>query len=195
VQQIGDFLSGARRDAFGMKAIAQATAGEDIRDAAEWFESLKTGRWVKVVERDTVPKSYLGPGRMRFEQPEGGMEPIGNRIIELPEDAVRARSRDPHSGFIAYVPRGSIAKGAALAKTGGSGRTLKCDNCHGKGLKGSDQAPRLAGVHPIYLARQLYNFQGGANGGDAAQSMKQVVANLSDDDIIALAAYAAAQAP
>ena len=51
---------------------------------------------------------------MRFAQPGGGMEPIGNRIITLPQDQSRATKRDPHSGFTAYVPPGSSRKARLL---------------------------------------------------------------------------------
>ena len=40
------------------------------------------------------------------------------------------------------------------------------------------------------LVRQLYNFQTGANNSAGAQLMKRVVAKLTDEDIVALAAYA-----
>jgi cytochrome c553 len=195
VQQMADFKSGVRKDPARMNGIAQSTSDEDVQKAAEYFASVKPVAFGKVMEADMVPKSYVGPGRMRFAVPDGGMEPIGNRIIELPEDVAKARSRDPHSEFIAYVPTGSIAKGAALARTGGSGKTLACDICHGEGLKGIADAPRLAGVHPIYLVRQLYGFQTGTRNGAAAQLMKPVVANLTDEDILNLAAYAASLAP
>src|SRR5437773_12501271 len=62
--------------------------------------------------------------------------PIGNRIIELPEDPVRAQSRDPHSGFVAHVPTGSLAKGEALVSSGNSGKTIPCAICHGSTLQG-----------------------------------------------------------
>ena len=104
-----------------------------------------------------VPKTYvLNPGRMRLPEPSGGTEPIGNRIIVVPQDVDRVMARDPRIGFIAYVPPGSIAKGEALATTGGNGKTIACSICHGAGLKGVGEIPRLAGVHPTYLARQLY---------------------------------------
>ena len=57
-------------------------------------------------------------------------------------------------------------------------------------MKGSGDVPRIAGVHPIYLVRQLYNIQTGANNSAGAQLMKRVVANLTDEDIVALSAYA-----
>jgi cytochrome c553 len=43
--------------------------------------------------------------------------------------------------------------------------------------------------------RQLYEFQTGARNGAAAALMKPVVANLTVDDMVALAAYLSSQAP
>ena len=61
-----------------------------------------------------VPKTFVGQGRMRFVDPNNaGMEPIGNRIIMLPEDQTKARLRDPRSGFVAYVPPGSLSRKGA----------------------------------------------------------------------------------
>jgi hypothetical protein len=65
-------------------------------------------------------------------------------FIELPEDVAKARSRDPRTGFVAYVPTGSVAKGEMLAKTGGAGKTMPCEICHSEGLKGMGSVPRLA---------------------------------------------------
>ena len=77
--------------------------------------------------------------------------------------------RDPALRFVAYVPPGSIAKGKALAESGGSGSTITCSICHGDGLKGLGNVPRLAGLHPIYIARQLISFKDGtSNGGRRA---------------------------
>ncbi len=196
IRQMAEFKSGARRDAPPMNGIAKATSDEDARLASEWFASLKpTQVWTKVVEADTVPKTWVNRGRMRFALPGGATEPLGNRIITLPQDAERIEERDPHIGMIAYVPFGSPKKGEALAKTGGSGKTIQCGICHGPDLKGLGEVPRIAGMHPIYIARQLYNFKSGANGGVQAALMKQVVTGLSDEDIVALAAYIGSQAP
>jgi cytochrome c553 len=67
--------------------------------------------------------------------------------------------------------------------------------CHGDALQGMGQSPRIAGLSPVYLARQLYNFQSGQSAGPASTMMKKVVDNLTDDDIIAISAYVASQAP
>src|SRR5436305_927090 len=81
-------------------------------------------------ETETVPKTYF-LGTRRMPLPEGGTEPIGMRVIEVPEDAERVELRDPKSGFIAYAPPGSLAKGLNLVATGGNGRTIACTICHG----------------------------------------------------------------
>ena len=193
VQQMTDFKSGARKDAARMNAIAREVSDEESRQAAEWFAALKPGKWTTVTEAATVPKTFVGQGRMRFLQPGGGPEPIGNRIITVPADQTRARLRDPHpgAGFIAYVPVGSISKGKALVETGGSGRTIACSICHGDSFQGLGNVPRLAGLHPIYIARQLYLFKDGTRNGIDAQLMRKPVAGLTDDDILNVAAYLA----
>jgi cytochrome c553 len=196
VRQMADFKNGTRIDPARMNAIAKVTSEEDSRKAAEWFAALKPSVWVKVMEADTVPKSYVSTkGRMRLPLPSGGTEPLGKRIIELPQDMARATSRDPHSGFIAYVPPGSIGKGEGLAKSGGSGKTIACTICHGDDLKGLGDVPRIAGLHPVYIVRQLYAFQGPEYSGTSAALMKKVVAKLTEDDMIAIAAYAGSLAP
>ena len=204
MRQMADFKSGDRKDPEAHKAslrsarmngIAKAIADDDMRQASEWFASLKPAVWYKVVETRTVPKTWVGGTRMRLPLPDGGSEPLGNRIITVPQDSAKVELRDPNSGFIAYVPIGSIARGRALADTGGSGKTISCTICHGDSLQGLGDVPRIAGLHPIYIVRQLYNFQVGANAGTASALMKKVVANLKEDDMIALAAYAGSLAP
>jgi cytochrome c553 len=195
VQQMADFKSGARIDSSRMNAIAAEVSDEEARAAAEWFAALKPPVPTRVVEAASVPATFVGQGRMRFGQPGGGMEPIGNRIITVPEDQTRARLRDPHSGFVSYAPVGSIARGKALIETGGSGKTIACAICHGDTLKGLGNVPRLAGLHPIYAARQLYLFKDGSRNGVDAQLMKKAVANLTDEDIVAIVAYLGSLAP
>jgi cytochrome c553 len=188
-RQMADFKSGIRKEPNRMNTIANALSDEEIRQGAEWFAALKPYPWTKVVEATMVPKTFVGGGRMRFAQPGGGMEPLGNRIITLPQDQSRVTKRDPHSGFIAYVPTGSLKKGEAFVKTGGSGKSVQCAICHGDNLQGLGNVPRIAGLHPIYIARQLYQFKDGSRNGGDAQLMKKPVAEMSDADIIAIAAY------
>ncbi len=175
VQQMAEFKSRARKEPTRMNAIAAEVSEEEARQAAEWFARLPRRSFTQVVETDTVPKTFLGPGRMRFAEPDGSTEPIGSRIITVPQDQERARLRDPSSGFIAYVPVGSLARGRELVETGG-GRTIPCGQCHGIAMLGHDKAPRLAGMHPIYTLRQLLGFKDGSRDGADAGSMQSVVA-------------------
>jgi len=197
IQQMAEFKNGGRKGirAATMIEIAQAIADADVKAAADYFASLKPNVWTKMIETDTVPKSYVGPGGMRFAIANGGREPIGNRIIVLPQDAERAHSRDPHSGFIDYVPVGSIAKGEALVKTGNRGRTTPCAMCHGLNYKGLGDWPSIAGRPPTYIVRQLNDMQSGARSGNTLALMRGVVGKLTMDEMIGIAAYLGSLAP
>jgi cytochrome c553 len=190
IRQMAYYKAGTRKDDARMAPIAKATSDEDVRQAAEYFAALKPAVWVKVIETATPPKTFIATaGRHRQLHPDGGTEPIGRRILEIPADPFGTGIRDPHAGFIAYVPPGSIAAGEALVKGGGAGKTVQCAVCHGEALKGLGEVPRLAGLQPLYVARQLFDMRYGSSAGKAAALMKPVVANLSDDDIIAISSY------
>jgi cytochrome c553 len=195
VRQMADFKSGKRKgNSDSMTNFAKAIAPADLDAAAAYFASLKPVRWTRVVETDTVPQSFVGKGNMRFFLPGGANEPLGQRIIEVPEDAIRVEARDGHSGFIAYVPKGSLAKGEALVKQGG-GKTIPCAACHGQDLRGLGEMPPIAGRSTIYIVRQLFQMQNGTRDNEQAQLMQPAVKNLDLDDMIAIAAYVAAQEP
>jgi cytochrome c553 len=196
LRQLADFRSGARLGKAGgaMVTIAKGLTEDEMTSAIGYFSSLKPVRWTRVVETDSVPKSYF-KGTARLPLPDGGTEPIGNRIVELPEDMARFEMRDPHSGFVSYVPTGTLAKGEALVTTGGGGTTLPCAICHGPELKGIGDVPGIAGRSPGSIARQLYFIQTGERDGAAVALMKGVVEKLSADDILAISAYVASREP
>jgi cytochrome c553 len=194
--QIHDFQQGLRTDPrHRMSEIAKGMTEDDAKEAAAYFAAQKPQRWIRVVETDMVPETYMNDGRRRYVRPGGKMEPIGSRIIEVPEDPERVTCRDPHMGFVAYVPNGALAKGEDLVKTGGNGKTTACIACHGPQLTGLGPVPRIAGHSPNYIVRQLAGFQVGARHSDLDQLMKGVVANLTQDDIISLAAYVSSRFP
>lgn len=193
-RQLADFKSGDRKDPARMTAIGGALSEEDARIASEWFAALEPRRWINVIEASQIPNSYGNPGRMRLPLPEGGTEALGRRIVELPQAVDRAVRRDPNSGFIAYVPIGSVAQGRTLASSGG-GRTQPCATCHGPALKGLNDVPGIAGASALYTARQLFGFQSGTRDGTSAALMKPVAAKLTEDDFINLAAYLASLPP
>lgn len=200
VQQLADFKNGLRRSSEPRhgptsKMIASETKadGNETRAAAEYFSALKAKPWIRVVETELVPKTQVA-GWMLVPSEAGETEPIGQRIIETPENLKRTELRDDHSGFIAYVPVGSIKQGEMLA-SGGASKALRCATCHGRDLKGSNNVPGIAGRSPSYMVRQLYDIQHGSRAGAAANRMKPVVAKLTVDDMLSLAAYLASLSP
>jgi len=190
MREMEAFKNGERKGVrtAAMVAFAKVITPEDTRAASEYYAALKPIAWTKVVETKMAPKSFIGPGNMRLPQPDGATEPIGHRIIELPQNVELALDRDAHSGFVAYVPPGSITKGKRLA-SGAGGKTVACGICHGPELKGLGGLPPLAGRSPISIVRQLNDIKTGNRSGGQVELMKQVVAKLDIDDMIALAAY------
>ena len=85
-----------------MIEIAAEMTEEEMRIAAEYFASLPPVKWITVIEADMVPETYVGAGNMRHAERGGGMEPIGNRIVEIPENSELADLRT----YIAEPDRG-----------------------------------------------------------------------------------------
>jgi len=198
-QQMADYKSGARKTAVPgrnidlMISLARAATDAEVQAAAAYFSALKTRAVVRVVEADSVPRTYV-TGWHFAAMDKGEQEALGQRIVEMPEIFEQFENRDTHARFIAYVPKGSIQKGQELAATGG-GKTVQCASCHGQDLKGVAAVPGIAGRSPTYLFRQLYDFKHGARAGAAGAQMKPTVENLAVEDMLALAAYAASLAP
>jgi cytochrome c553 len=200
IQQMADFKNGDRRSAEprmgppnAMIQDAKAATDEDIRTAAAYFSSFPYRKWIRVVESMEVPKTRIA-GSMHVPTNEGG-EPLGRRIIEIPEDVQRTELRDGTSGFVAYVPIGSIARGETLVKTGGAGKTVACGTCHGANLKGLGPVPPLAGRSPSYTVRQMFDMQQGVRKGPWSPLMRAAVEKLTIDDMIAIAAYTSSREP
>jgi len=62
-------------------------------------------------------------------------------------------------------------------------------------LLGIGLVPGIAGRSPSYLVRQLYDMQAGARHGEWTQLMKPVVAKLTDEDFVNIAAYVSGRMP
>jgi cytochrome c553 len=195
IRQVEDYKNGNRGGSGTMVTIANNISDEELQAAAEYFADLKPRPWVRLVETDTVPRTYVKGGNKRLLHPDGGNEPIGNRIISVPEDEEMVLNRDPRLGFVAMVPPGSIAKGQELATTGGGGKTIACTSCHGPDLKGIGDIPPLAGRHPTYIVRQMWAIKHGERKGPSNAMMVPAVQNLTEEDMLAIAAYAASLEP
>ena len=197
---LDEFKNGQRGSADTRKAnttqmikFATLMTDDEKKDAAKYFSSMKWTPWVRVVEGDTVPKMQVANG-IFIRMPGNETQPLGDRIIETPENVEATEVlRDDRSGFVAYVPVGSIKRGEALVMTGDGGKTVRCTTCHGADLFGMDPIPGLAGRSPSYIVRQLYDMQHGFRSGEWEEQMKPVVAKLSNEDMLSIAAYLASR--
>jgi cytochrome c553 len=176
-----------------LKVAAHANADE-VAEAAAYFASLKYKPWIRVVEIDTAPRPEIHGVSAYAAAADGSQEPIGDRIVEVAEDDDRTDVRDDASGFVAYVPVGSIERGKALASTA-VGDRQPCAACHGDMLRGSDIAPPLAGRSPSYLYRQLFDIQAGTRSSAGVEKMKPEVAALTPNEMRDLIAFVASLAP
>lgn len=202
VQQMGDFRSGARGTSVVerappkfMIALSKAVTDAEVAASAAYFSALRPRSNISVVESASVPQTFVAGWHLALRAGSTAREPLGRRIVEVPEDLERFESRDARARFVAYVPPGSVAQGRALAETGGGGLTMPCAACHGPGLRGQGAVPGIAGRSPSYVVRQLYDFKHGARAGASAALMTPAVEKLAPDDRIALAAYLASLEP
>ena len=202
VQQLLDYKSGARKYSGPariavtlMVTSAKGMTDDEIQAAANYFSALKPQRTIKVVEADIIPKVVVA--RLFYmKDPNGGIEALGKRIVEMPDDAEQFELRDSRAQFTAYVPVGSLARGEAWVKTGAAGLTTACVTCHGPDLKGVGPIPSIAGRFASYTMRQLHDFKHGARAGAIGSAlMKPTVDKLSEDDMLSVAAYLATLAP
>ena len=202
LQQLRDMRDGNRYTADPRKpntptmiALAKAMTEDEMRQSAEYFAAMPWTPWMRVVEADTIPEMHLEPGNMYVSAGSGKTEPLAGRIVEAPEDEHQANVlRNTHSGWVVYVPVGSLARGKTLVTTGG-GKTIVCATCHGTDLMGLADVPGIAGRSPSYMMRQLWDLKRGTRNGLWAEMMKPVVANLTVDDMTTIVAYLASIKP
>lgn len=201
LQQLADFKAGRRHTAdpnkangYEMQAIARNLSDAEAQAAADYFAAIPYTPWVRVVESDSVP-AFSATVNGLFLRDDGERRiPLGRRIVEMPEDTYQTNIlRNPRSGFVAYVPVGSVQRGRARVEAG------QCATCHGADLRGQRMAdmvvPPIAGRSPGYIGRAFYDYQQGARSGPAAALMRPFVQSLDEDDTIAMAAYIASLAP
>ncbi len=167
VQQMADFKSGARKFSGPLRIpvtlmidTARAASDAEVQAAANYFSALKPKPIIKVVESDTAPRTELVRVFYKLD-PKGGTEPIGRRIVEVPADAQQFELRDLRAHFIAYVPKGAVARGEALVKGEDEGAPTQCGACHSPDLTGGGPIPAIAGRSPSYIVRQLYDIKAG----------------------------------
>ena len=114
----------------------------------------------------------------------GGMEAI---TMILSDQDIR-----DIAAYYAELPAPPAKSGNAdkIAKGQQISGTQYCNSCHGPQLQGQKHIARLAGQSPEYVTTQLKNIRSGARI-DMDGTMGSAARGLSDEDIEALAAYAA----
>jgi cytochrome c553 len=198
IQQMEDFRNGLRRSADPRKTntndmirFAKAATADEVRAAAAYFAAQPHARRIRVIESETAPR-VRNQGGMRMVVPAGeggGTEPLGDRIVEVPDDNLRAEARDTRMTWTAYVPVGTLDEGKqVLAK-------YQCAVCHGANLQGIGPVPPLAGRSPSYAMRQLFDMNNGARRGPWSELMAPVVREMSLAEMRAVSGYAASLAP
>lgn len=197
IEQVAAFRAGER----GANALATVQSmtkearnldDSDLRLAADYFSHLKFVSRVRVIETATVPRTHWH-FYVRVPDQNGEREPIGERIIETPVDPRLYDVEDARAGYVAYVPPGSVERGAVIAAQG-AGAAQPCESCHGAKLQGVGIIPPLAGRSPTYIARELILFREGRRTNPEAAPMRAEVSRLTLQDMIDVAAYAASRA-
>lgn len=177
-----------------MLLVADGVSEDDLRAAARYYSRLTAMRRYRVVERDSVPRTQSIGGVLAVNASEG-REPLGQRIVEVSNDARRHELHDARETFTSYVPMGSIARGRKIATATGAKAATACVTCHGPKLTGKAPAPPIAGRSPLYIMRQLLGFKTGTRTGPNSVPMQTVAPALSVDDMIAVAAYVGSRTP
>jgi cytochrome c553 len=200
IEQVREFRSGRRAaaqpamlSAHDMIMEAKAVSATDLAAAAQYLSRLRFTSHFHVVESATAPRTRVGLVSLHVKIPGAGTEPLGERIVEVPDDAWQWELGNPHADFTAYVPQGSIARGEKLVASGDG--AVPCRTCHGPDLRGVGNIPPLAGRSPSYLARQLYDIRHGTRRGPAVALMLPEVAHMTAADRIAIVAYLASLRP
>ena len=154
LRQLEDFRAGRRKSSDPCKsniatmiALAQAMSEDEEGAASEYYAAQRGGPPVPLIETDRAPPARLAGNRYVASGSER-TEPLVNRILEVAEDPEQSERLDnPHFGYIAYVPSGSIGARPAAAQRPAAGRsadasgkeataTLACNSCHGADLSG-----------------------------------------------------------
>ena len=115
----------------------------------------------------------------------GGMEAMAAPLSD-------ADMRDIAAHYAALPPppaqtggdAAKIAKGQVIAQQ------QFCSSCHGAKLQGQKHVPRLSGQSSEYFTTQLRNLRSGARA-DMDGTMVSAARSLTDEEIEAMAAYAA----
>ena len=150
------------------------------------------------------PAGYLYHQLVAFRDGTRHYRPMNYLVAYLPDAYLQeiatwfSRQRPP------YAPReldpvdpATLARGERLAHDGDPGKGIPaCMACHGDALTGMEPGiPGLVGLRPNYVVAQLTRWKVGERHATEPDCMRRVAGRLSEDDITAVAAWLARQAP
>ena len=202
IQQLNDMRNDLRNTSDPRKSnphtmvrLAKGMSDQEMQEMAEYYEAIPWTPWIRVIETDMVPEMELEEGNMFITEGVERTVPLNGIIVETPENELESNYlRSPRSGWNAYVPVGSLAKGEELVTTGG-GKTVACNICHGADLMGIGIMPGIAGRSPSYMMRQLWDMKQGTRKGPNAALMMPIIDNLTVEDMTNIVAYLASMMP
>jgi len=84
------------------------------------------------------------------------------------------------------------SRGRSLYEEGNPSKGVpNCVGCHGPNGGDSPDYPRLAGQVATYVVQEMGSFKSGARANDRARVMREIASRMTDDEIKAVAEYAA----
>lgn len=120
----------------------------------------------------------------------------GRRVEPQMTPFVASLSREDMHDLSAYfaaqrqAPLAFAPDAARVARGRSKAQEVLCTMCHLGGFKGQNEIPRVAGLHPAYVVKQMKAFKEGQRTNDAG-NMTSVSRTLSDEDIEDLAHFLA----
>lgn len=98
----------------------------------------------------------------------------------------------PPIGHVPHEDEVIFEQGKLLYESRSSGSdAISCADCHGKGGQGAngELKPRLAGLNPQFVSKQLADYRAGARSNDIDGTMRETAKDLTDEQIEALSYY------
>ena len=143
------------------------------------------------------PAAYLAKQLRDFKANKDRKNPI---MLGMATPLSAADMRDVAAHYAAQKPRPGaaqdkdlVALGQKLYRGGNPASGLPaCAACHGPNGSGMPALyPRLAGQHADYTAAQIKAFRSNERANDGNQTMRMIAARMTDQEVAAVAQYAA----
>jgi len=175
----GDKAQG--NDAMGAPRLANIGYGYVVKQLANFAEDKRTPTGVGAVMN--------GFAKALSEQDRRDVSAYVNTLNTAPElsdlKALKAEGQQV----------GEAYKGAEIALQG-TGKVSACSSCHEYNGRGADPMfPKIGQQKYVYLVNQLKSWRDGSRANDPMGQMRGVAKNMTDEDIVNVAAYLSAASP